>query len=128
MNFADRITRSPIPHDADRGADAAALFPDLGEGLREVIRGTAGCSPYLADLLRRETGWITDAMADPEEAVETLLAGVGDITLDGIVDVLDLLAVIAAWGNPGGPEDINTDGMVDVLDLLAVIAAWGPCP
>ena len=50
-----------------------------------------------------------------------------DVNGDGTVDVLDLLAVIAAWGNPGGPEDVNGDGVVDVLDLLAVISAWGPC-
>ena len=47
-----------------------------------------------------------------------------DVNEDGVVDVLDLLAVIAAWGNPGGPADVNEDGIVDVLDLLAVIAAW----
>jgi hypothetical protein len=29
---------------------------------------------------------------------------------------------------PECPEDVNEDGYVDVLDLLAVIAAWGPCP
>ena len=50
-----------------------------------------------------------------------------DINGDGIVDVLDLLALLAAWGNPGGPEDVNGDGIVDVLDLLMVLAAWGPC-
>jgi len=48
---------------------------------------------------------------------------------DGTVDVLDLLAVLAAWGDcPGCPEDINDDGVVDVLDLLEVLGAWGPCP
>ena len=50
-----------------------------------------------------------------------------DINGDWVVDVLDLLAVLAAWGNPGGPEDVNADGMVDVLDLLAILAKWGPC-
>jgi hypothetical protein len=50
-----------------------------------------------------------------------------DVNGDLVVDVLDLLAVIAAWGGSGGPEDINLDGTVDVLDLLAVIGAWGPC-
>jgi len=29
---------------------------------------------------------------------------------------------------PNGPEDINGDGIVDVLDILEVLAAWGPCP
>ena len=51
-----------------------------------------------------------------------------DVNGDGVVDVLDLLAVLAAWGNAGGPEDINGDGIVNVLDMLEVLAAWGPCP
>ena len=51
-----------------------------------------------------------------------------DVTGDGVVDVLDLLAVLAAWGSAGGGgEDITGDGVVDVLDLLEVLAAWGPC-
>jgi hypothetical protein len=50
-----------------------------------------------------------------------------DVNGDGIVDVLDLLNVLAAWGAVGGPEDINGDGIVDVLDLLELLGAWGPC-
>jgi hypothetical protein len=50
-----------------------------------------------------------------------------DVNGDGSVDVLDLLQLLAAWGNSGGPEDINGDGIVDVLDLLALLSAWGPC-
>jgi hypothetical protein len=46
---------------------------------------------------------------------------------DCYVDVQDLLQVLAAWGNLGGPEDINGDGIVDVQDLLMLLAAWGPC-
>jgi Tol biopolymer transport system component len=29
---------------------------------------------------------------------------------------------------PTCPPDINGDGIVDVLDLLELLAAWGPCP
>ena len=50
-----------------------------------------------------------------------------DINGDGTVNVLDLLAVLAAWGQSGVPEDINGDGTVNVFDLLEVLAAWGPC-
>jgi len=51
-----------------------------------------------------------------------------DVTGDGVVDVLDLLAILAAWGDcPGCPEDITGDDVVDVLDLLAILAAWGSC-
>ena len=51
-----------------------------------------------------------------------------DVNGDNFVNVDDLLAVIGAWGNAGGPEDINQDGMVNVDDILAIIGAWGACP
>ncbi len=49
--------------------------------------------------------------------------------LDGSGDVAfpDLLAVLAAWGNEGGPEDLDGSGVVDFGDLLVLLAAWGPC-
>jgi hypothetical protein len=52
---------------------------------------------------------------------------------DGVVDVSDLLALIAEWGLTDSPADISgadgtPDGIVNVADLLALIAAWGPCP
>lgn len=47
---------------------------------------------------------------------------------DGIVDVLDLLALLGAWGPcPGCAADLNNDDAVDVLDLLILLSAWGPC-
>jgi hypothetical protein len=63
----------------------------------------------------------------PNQMIATLIAPPveGDVNGDGVVDVLDLLLVLAAWGNTSGPEDINGDGVVDVLDLLALLAAWG---
>lgn len=51
-----------------------------------------------------------------------------DFNEDGMVDVNDLLLLIAAWGSCDTcPEDLNSDGVVDVNDLLLVIAAWGSC-
>jgi hypothetical protein len=50
----------------------------------------------------------------------------GDSNGDGMVDVLDLVAVISSWGScPGCPADLNDDGVVDVLDLVLVISNWG---
>jgi hypothetical protein len=58
----------------------------------------------------------------------------GDINLNGVVNVEDLLAVIGAWGTCANPKDCPADiappggnDLVNVQDLLAVIAAWGPC-
>ncbi len=51
-----------------------------------------------------------------------------DLDDSGAVDFGDVLAVLEAWGNPGGPEDLDDSGTVDFGDLLIVLAAWGPCP
>jgi len=52
-----------------------------------------------------------------------------DTNGDGLINVTDLLALLAAWGpNPGHAADINNDGNVNVTDLLALLAAWGACP
>ncbi len=51
-----------------------------------------------------------------------------DVNRDGVVDVLDLLLVLGAWGSDDEDADIVDDGIVDVLDLLEVLSAWGPCP
>ncbi|MCZ6494029.1 MAG: sialidase family protein [Planctomycetota bacterium] len=51
-----------------------------------------------------------------------------DLDADGIVGILDLLALLAAWGpNPDHPADFNGDGAVGILDLLELLANWGPC-
>ncbi|MCH8151057.1 MAG: FG-GAP repeat protein [Planctomycetes bacterium] len=52
-----------------------------------------------------------------------------DLDGTGGVGILDLLALLAAWGtDPGGPPDFDGDGTVGILDLLTLLANWGPCP
>jgi len=43
------------------------------------------------------------------------------------LDFEDILRVLDAWGNEGGPEDLDGDGFVGFGDLLILLAAWGPC-
>ncbi len=45
---------------------------------------------------------------------------------DGMVDVIDFLALLASWGSPG-PCDFSGD-VVDVLDFLDQLSHWGACP
>jgi hypothetical protein len=52
----------------------------------------------------------------------------GDANADDFVNVLDLIAVIEAWGSGDPNADVNDDGIVDVLDLITVILWWGDCP
>ncbi|MCI0676992.1 MAG: dockerin type I domain-containing protein [Phycisphaerales bacterium] len=54
----------------------------------------------------------------------------GDVNGDGVVNITDLLAVIAGWGAcPTPPDpcpgDVDNDGDVDIADLLSVISNWG---
>jgi hypothetical protein len=52
---------------------------------------------------------------------------IGDVNLDGVVDVQDLLLLIANFGalEVGSPlADFNGDLFVDVSDLLALIGNW----
>ena len=39
-----------------------------------------------------------------------------------------LLALIGPVFPPPFPADITDDGVVDVADILAILAAWGACP
>jgi len=53
----------------------------------------------------------------------------GDLNQDGVVDGVDLLALMAQWGpcsNPCEcPADLNCDGEVDGADLLILLSNWG---
>ncbi len=73
MSFTSRITRSPRPYDPDQGADARALFSGFSNELKDLIAGTAGCSPYLGGLITREKDWLSEALEAPEEAFEAVL-------------------------------------------------------
>ena len=50
----------------------------------------------------------------------------GDSDGNDVINVTDLLALLADWGGcTGCPSDTNCDGQVNVTDLLALLAAWG---
>lgn len=73
MTLAQRITRQPIPFDPLAAADLRATLPDLGPEVMGLLSATAACSPYLRGLIQREAGWLVEASADPEAALEASL-------------------------------------------------------
>ena len=78
MSFEDRITRMPIPFDADRGAEVLVGYPQVAPQVRELLAGAGGSSPYLAGLMTREAEWLYEALQEPEaalKAVFTTIAG-----------------------------------------------------
>ena len=54
----------------------------------------------------------------------------GDVARDGVVNGIDLAAVLNNWGTSGGAinADANGDGIVDAEDLALVLSSWGECP
>ena len=70
---------------------------------------------------------INGKVSDDDDVIIIDPPVLGDLTGDGLVDVLDLLVVIADWGScPGecSAADLNGDGVVDVLDLLIILQEW----
>ncbi len=83
--FATRLIRSPFAHDPAAGAQARAAFADLPPELANLIEGTAGCSPYLAGLLRKEGEWLRGAVAlDPDTVMSALLGAFAGMASDAL--------------------------------------------
>ena len=68
--------------------------------------------------------------AENDDDVEDPASCDGDLNLDGIVDVTDLLQIIEVWNSvdPGNPADLDNDGVVAVGDVMIALESWGPCP
>ena len=89
QNFAARITRQPIAHDRDAAADIASHFADLAPELRDLLANTAGCSPYLKGLMRREADWLRPVLQGaPETGFAALMAGLEEVAVDALPSAL----------------------------------------
>ena len=93
----------------------------------EIVDGLVADCNYdlIPDSCNIESGtsndWDGNAIPDECECL-------ADISGNAIVDIQDVLLVIALWGNVGGDADINIDGFVNVNDLLYIVNMWGSCP
>jgi hypothetical protein len=76
-----------------------------------------------------EFGAVIEETSDLDSVCMRSANCLADITCSGVVNVSDLLQLLAAWGPcPDCPADLNGDGIVNVSDLLQLLSAWGPCP
>ena len=105
--FAHRLTRAPLPHDPEAGAEIAARFGDLAPELRELLSGTAGCSPFLKALMEAEADWLRAALDEgPETAFDGVLASLEPDTPKAIASVLrrakGRTALLVALADLGG--------------------------
>ena len=111
--FAQRLTRAPLAHDPDPAAEARAAFADLGPDLAGLLAGTAGCSPYLRDLMGREGDWLRAALSGPPEAAAAAeLAALEEVPLDALGTALRQakrrLALLTGLADLGGVWPLET--------------------
>ncbi len=121
-------------------------YADTASGGSHAFLWENGVMYDLNDLIPQGTGWILDAATainDLDHIVGygscgggtrafllTAAPGPGDVDGNGIVDGLDLTAVLAAWNTvPGDPNwnpaaDLYRTGVIDGLDLTEVISNW----
>ena len=108
--------------DDDNGADSGSAYIFAGiSGLDCNLTGVSDACD-IADGTSNDT----NGNGIPDECERQACAW--DLDNSGDVGILDLLALLAAWGaDPGGPPDFDGDGTVGILDLLTLLANWGPC-
>ncbi len=144
MTFAARITRHPLPHDPDRGAEVPVQFDAHPPEVRALLRGTAGCSPYLHGLMTREAAWLETALAqDPEQVMQAVMAAAWALPPDqlkpGLRQAKARAALLIALADLGGVwtlEQVTTaltdfaDACVDIClkRLVAAEIARGKLP
>ena len=105
--FLHRLTRAPLPCDHEAGAEIAATFADLAPELRDLLAGTAGCSPFLKSLMERDADWLRGVLAGgPEEALDAVLAALVPDSPAATGSALRLakrrVALLAALADLGG--------------------------
>ncbi len=95
-----------------------------------IIEWSADCNnDGIVDYGQIRAGELVDANANniPDQC-EPCSA---DVVEDGVVNAVDLAAVINAWGTAGGKlprSDVDGSGLVDGADLATVLSSWGACP
>ena len=111
MSFSARMTRVPRAFDRALGAEALEATGQLAGELAELLVGTAGSSPYLAGLIRREAAWLPEALDDPETALTDLEKAARSFQPDQLADGLRQckrrLALLTALADLSGVWDLE---------------------
>jgi hypothetical protein len=114
------------------GALAVWKLPNepVPQGLFEIVGATV-CGNSLPQLVTLNgAGSVALGIGTIVEDLCPVDPCLGDIVPDGVVDGVDLAALLGAWGSAGGPwdADLTGDGAVDAADLAVLLGDWGGCP
>ena len=127
MDFAARITRLPLPVDSARGQSALEATGIADPRLGDLIRGTAGCSPYLAGLILHEADWLAEALTH-EDVVARETAGFESLSADDLGPALRRakrrVALWTALADLGGVWRLEqvTGALTDLADRASDLA------
>ena len=127
--IASRLIRTSHPFDPERGSEALALLPAQPSDLAELIKGAAGSSPHIFDLIRREHDWLGEALeVPPEDTLDNLLSRDAPFDQKALMPHLrqqkariSLLAALADLGGVWSLEDVT--GALTRFSDLAVTQA-----
>jgi len=93
-----------------------SLYVRDGAGLEHIVAGTADGAPVA---FRTANG------ALPADRILDMFRLLGDVTLDGRVDILDVIACLRMATELDTPDpalaDLNSDGTVDIQDVVLVL-------
>ena len=107
--FRRRVTRVPIPYDTAAGTAALANLGPPAD-VAELVRGVAGCSPFLARTMERETAWLPELWeTEPERTFADLLVGIDGIEGDpkaGLRTAKRRMALLVGLGEIAGIWDV----------------------
>ncbi len=127
MRLADAITRVPRLYDAARGRETLHHCDMDDARLRDLIKGAAACSPYLASLITREAAWLSDAVTDVDAAIAgALTPPQGDLAaikpaLRQAKRRVALLAGLADLGGAWSLEQVTT-ALTQLADMACQTA------
>ena len=142
-SLASHIRRTPRPFELDRGQDALAACAGLHADLHPLVLGAAGCSPYLAGLIAKESAWLCAAVDDPHAAVTQEIAAVATLTPETLSQGLRIakrrIALMTGLADLAGawPLETVTQTLTDfanaavhqcITTLVAQEAARGKLP
>ena len=117
---------SAIPGDLDGDGDVDAADVDLlRAGLGDPVNDMDGDGDAdFDDMIYLVENYLEWHRSNPGDGVGT---NMGDITLDGHVDAVDLAEMKTGFGSAGGwaSGNLNTDGYVDLTDLMLLRANDG---
>lgn len=131
MSLLDKTCKAPIPFEPAFGDEALAAFLDAPAPVRVLIRGTAGCSPYLRGLIRADSEWLRSVLAlDPDDVLSSIRKEAANAGAGTLADRLRLakrrIALYVALADLGGMWTLDevTGALTDFADF-AVQQALG---